>query len=137
MLFYNHCCTRTNITKLELTVFLLHQHDARHIYALKVLRGMEVRFGSVWIGSDRFSLIRFTHPDVDLRAVIFLALEQLRGSIGRAATPRLEQGARLKVVTEAKVCNTREDMTTTAINATLATDDHRPPMSPSHIFNTD
>ena len=67
------------------------------------------KFGSVRFGSFRFVSFRFTHPDVDLRTVIFLALEQLRGSVGGTAAPCLEEGAGLKVVTEAKVCKTRQN----------------------------
>ena len=44
-----------------------------------------------------------THPDVDLWPLVLLALEDLRGRVGRASAPRVEVALGLEVVGEAEV----------------------------------
>lgn len=44
-------------------------------------------------------------PDVHLGPIIFLALEELRRSVGRRATKRVQLVAQREFVAEAEVCN--------------------------------
>lgn len=73
----------------------LHSHTALSVCPLA--RQLSPRDGSRVVGRGS------TYPDVHLGPIIFLPFEELRGGVGRAATPRLQQLPGGEEVAEAEV----------------------------------